>query len=146
MKAKIFFIRRSCHSARSRSSVHRALSRCSGGHGLDSCRDSHLFFVPCHARAMLINSLSSHLFAPFYSHYWIYQYHPYNTNMVYIKIYLAVRRHKNQIQVLQVQQVAHASKMAFLPASQDRQSLSSTYSISREFGLLFALHNLFDFH
>ena len=66
--------------------------------------------------------------------------------MVYIKLYLAVRRHKNQIQVLQVQQVAHASKMAFLPASQDRQSLSSTYSISREFGLLFALHNLFDFY
>ena len=29
--------------------------------------------------------------------------------MVYIKLYLAVKRHKIQIQVLQVQQVAHAS-------------------------------------
>ena len=48
-----------------RSSVHRALARCSGGHGFDSCRDSHIFFVPCHARAMLISSLSSHLFASF---------------------------------------------------------------------------------
>ena len=31
--------------------------------------------------------------------------------MVYIRIYLAVRRHKNQIQVLQVQQVAQASEV-----------------------------------
>ena len=31
--------------------------------------------------------------------------------MIYMELYLAVKRH--QIQVLQVQQVAHASKMAF---------------------------------
>ena len=34
------------------------------------------------------------------------------TTMVYIRIYLAVRRHKNQIQVLQVQQVAQAGEIA----------------------------------
>ena len=34
--------------------------------------------------------------------------------MVYIRIYLAVRRHKNQIQVLQVQQVAHGDQLANL--------------------------------
>ena len=34
------------------------------------------------------------------------------TTMVYIRIYLAVRRHKNQIQVLQVQQVAQAGEVA----------------------------------
>ena len=33
------------------------------------------------------------------------------TTMVYIRIYLAVRRHKNQIQVLQVQQVAQAGEV-----------------------------------
>ena len=34
------------------------------------------------------------------------------TTMVYIRIYLAVRRHKNQIQALQVQQVAQAGEVA----------------------------------
>ena len=34
--------------------------------------------------------------------------------MVYIRIYLAVRRHKNQIQVLQVQQLAHGDQLANL--------------------------------
>ena len=34
------------------------------------------------------------------------------TTMVYIRIYLAVRRHKNQIQALQVQQQAHAGEVA----------------------------------
>ena len=34
------------------------------------------------------------------------------TIMVYIRIYLAVRRHKNQIQALQVQQVAQTDEMA----------------------------------
>ena len=34
--------------------------------------------------------------------------------IVYIRIYLAVRQHKNQIQVLQVQQVAHADQLANL--------------------------------
>ena len=34
------------------------------------------------------------------------------TTMVYIRIYLAVRRHKNQIQVLQVQQVAQEGEVA----------------------------------
>ena len=34
------------------------------------------------------------------------------TTMVYIRIYLAARRHKNQIQVLQVQQVTQASEIA----------------------------------
>jgi len=34
------------------------------------------------------------------------------TTMVYIRIYLAVRRHKNQIQVLQVQQVAQTGEVA----------------------------------
>ena len=34
--------------------------------------------------------------------------------MVYIRIYLAVRQHKNQIQVLQVQQVAHGDQLANL--------------------------------
>jgi len=34
------------------------------------------------------------------------------TAMVYIRIYLAVRRHKNQIQVLQVQQVAQSGEIA----------------------------------
>ena len=34
------------------------------------------------------------------------------TAMVYIRIYLAVRRHKNQIQVLQVQQVAQTGGIA----------------------------------
>ena len=33
------------------------------------------------------------------------------TTIVYIRIYLAVRRHKNQIQALQVQQVAHTCQM-----------------------------------
>ncbi len=33
------------------------------------------------------------------------------TTVVYVKIYLAVRRHKNQIQALQVQQVAETSEM-----------------------------------
>ena len=34
------------------------------------------------------------------------------TTMVYIRIYLAVRRHKTQIQVLQVQQVKQASEIS----------------------------------
>ena len=34
------------------------------------------------------------------------------TTVVYIRIYLAVRRHKNQIQILQVQQVAQTGEMA----------------------------------
>ena len=34
--------------------------------------------------------------------------------IVYIRIYLVVRQHKNQIQVLQVQQVAHADQLANL--------------------------------
>ena len=34
------------------------------------------------------------------------------TTVVYIRIYLAVRRHKNQIQALQVQQVAQTGEMA----------------------------------
>ena len=34
------------------------------------------------------------------------------TTVVYIRIYLAVRRHKNQIQVLQVQQVAQTGEMS----------------------------------
>ena len=34
------------------------------------------------------------------------------TTMVYIRIYLTVRRHKNQIQVLQVQQVAQEGEVA----------------------------------
>ena len=34
------------------------------------------------------------------------------TTVVYIRIYLAVRRHKNQIQVLQLQQVAQTGEMA----------------------------------
>ena len=34
------------------------------------------------------------------------------TTMVYIRIYLAARRHRNQIQVLQVQQVTQASEIA----------------------------------
>ena len=34
------------------------------------------------------------------------------TTLVYIRIYLTVRRHKNQIQVLQVQQVALTGEMA----------------------------------
>ena len=34
------------------------------------------------------------------------------TTLVYIRIYFAVRRHKNQIQVLQVQQVAQTNEMA----------------------------------
>ena len=33
------------------------------------------------------------------------------TTLVYIRIYLAVRRHKNQIQALQVQQVAQTDEM-----------------------------------
>ena len=35
------------------------------------------------------------------------------TTMAYIRIYLAVRRHKNQIQAVQVQQVAQAGEVAF---------------------------------
>ena len=34
------------------------------------------------------------------------------TSMIYVKLYLAVRRHKNQIQVLQVQQVTQAYEVA----------------------------------
>ena len=34
------------------------------------------------------------------------------TTMIYIKLYLVVQRHKNQIQVLQVQQVRHTDEMA----------------------------------
>jgi len=34
------------------------------------------------------------------------------TSMIYVRLYLAVRRHKNQIQVLQVQQVAQADEVA----------------------------------
>ena len=34
------------------------------------------------------------------------------TTMAYIKLYLAVRRHKNQIQILQIQQVAQADEVA----------------------------------
>ena len=36
------------------------------------------------------------------------------TTMAYIRIYLAVRRHKNQIQVLQVQQVAQVGEVAII--------------------------------
>ena len=34
------------------------------------------------------------------------------TSMIYIKLYLAVRRHKNQIQIMQTQQVAQADEVA----------------------------------
>ena len=34
------------------------------------------------------------------------------TSMIYIKLYLAVRRHKNQIQIMQTQQVAQADQVA----------------------------------
>ena len=36
------------------------------------------------------------------------------TTVVYIRLYIAVRRHKNQIQALQVQQVAQAGEVANL--------------------------------
>ena len=59
------------------------------------------------------------------------------TTVVYIRIYLAVRRHKNQIQVLQVLQVAQTGEMANL-ASVIKSAISVFYCISRVLGLLFS--------
>ena len=49
------------------------------------------------------------------------------TTLVYIRIYLAARRHKNQIQVLQVQDVGESNEMARFARLVFLQSVHSTY-------------------
>ena len=49
------------------------------------------------------------------------------TTVVYIRIYLAVRRHKNQIQAQQVQHVAEDGESANLHALLNLRSLYFTY-------------------
>ena len=61
------------------------------------------------------------------------------TTMVYIRIYLAVRRHKNQVQVLQVQQEGEVAIFSSLVKS----AVGTFLRVSRVFALLFAYLDLF---
>ena len=58
------------------------------------------------------------------------------TTMIYLRIYFALKQHKKQIQVRQVQQVAHAGEIVIL------SRLTKFLRVSRVFGLLFALPDL----